>query len=327
MEKYILQKQDYEDISFLINVSKALGEIYKELYEIENKLGKNSKEYQECLKRLNSFIDIESNIYNGIKNSFNKCLVIIEYLEESMKNKIDVDKYSIIFDNVYSNELLRIIIRLKKIMFESEEKIVSLIEFPDENVKQPIVKAFAYSSRIFSVAKIDTLKCFLAILKKDNLNEFYTEMKYKISYLCPEIEEEFLNNGFEVDNNPYISAQLFTDFLSTDKTLLENVRLTEFSDNLNEQIDEFVKYVNSDLENSKIKNNLILRTYFLRSLIIFIDSDIIEKIKENFQKEIISKCDNSYLVHMKRSLNILGDCFNHQKEDIEVPKLLTLKKL
>lgn len=327
MEKYILQKQDYEDISFLINVSKALGEIYKELYEIENKLGKNSKEYQECLKRLNSFIDIESNIYNGIKNSFNKCLVIIEYLEESMKNKIDVDKYSIIFDNVYSNELLRIIIRLKKIMFESEEKIVSLIEFPDKNVKQPIVKAFAYSSRIFSVAKLDTLKCFLAILKKDNLNEFYTEMKYKISYLCPEIEEEFLNNGFEVDNNPYISAQLFTDFLSTDKTLLENVRLTEFSDNLNEQIDEFVKYVNSDLENSKIKNNLILRTYFLRSLIIFIDCDIIEKIKENFQKEIISKCDNSYLVHMKRSLNILGDCFNHQKEDIEVPKLLTLKKL
>ena len=327
MEKYILQKQDYEDISFLINVSKALGEIYKELYEIENKLGKNSKEYQECLKRLNSFIDIENNIYNGIKNSFNKCLVIIEYLEESMKNKIDVDKYSIIFDNVYSNELLRIIIRLKKIMFESEEKIVSLIEFPDENVKQPIVKAFAYSSRIFSVAKLDTLKCFLAILKKDNLNEFYTEMKYKISYLCPEIEEEFLNNGFEVDNNPYISAQLFTDFLSTDKTLLENVRLTEFSDNLNEQIDEFVKYVNSDLENSKIKNNLILRTYFLRSLIIFIDCDIIEKIKENFQKEIISKCDNSYLVHMKRSLNILGDCFNHQKEDIEVPKLLTLKKL
>lgn len=327
MEKYILQKQDYEDISFLINVSKALGEIYKELYEIENKLGKNSKEYQECLKRLNSFIDIESNIYNGIKNSFNKCLVIIEYLEESMKNKIEVDKYSIIFDNVYSNELLRIIIRLKKIMFESEEKIVSLIEFPDKNVKQPIVKAFAYSSRIFSVAKLDTLKCFLAILKKDNLNEFYTEMKYKISYLCPEIEEEFLNNGFEVDNNPYISAQLFTDFLSTDKTLLENVRLTEFSDNLNEQIDEFVKYVNSDLENSKIKNNLILRTYFLRSLIIFIDCDIIEKIKENFQKEIISKCDNSYLVHMKRSLNILGDCFNHQKEDIEVPKLLTLKKL
>lgn len=327
MEKYILQKQDYEDISFLINVSKALGEIYKELYEIENKLGKNSKEYQECLKRLNSFIDIENNIYNGIKNSFNKCLVIIEYLEESMKNKIDVDKYSIIFDNVYSNELLRIIIRLKKIMFESEEKIVSLIEFPDKNVKQPIVKAFAYSSRIFSVAKLDTLKCFLAILKKDNLNEFYTEMKYKISYLCPEIEEEFLNNGFEVDNNPYISAQLFTDFLSTDKTLLENVRLTEFSDNLNEQIDEFVKYVNSDLVNSKIKNNLILRTYFLRSLIIFIDCDIIEKIKENFQKEIISKCDNSYLVHMKRSLNILGDCFNHQKEDIEVPKLLTLKKL
>lgn len=327
MEKYILQKQDYEDISFLINVSKALGEIYKELYEIENKLGKNSKEYQECLKRLNSFIDIENNIYNGIKNSFNKCLVIIEYLEESMKNKIDVDKYSIIFDNVYSNELLRIIIRLKKIMFESEEKIVSLIEFPDENVKQPIVKAFAYSSRIFSVAKLDTLKCFLAILKKDNLNEFYTEMKYKISYLFPEIEEEFLNNGFEVDNNPYISAQLFTDFLSTDKTLLKNIRLTEFSDNLNEQIDEFVKYVNSDLENSKIKNNLILRTYFLRSLIIFIDCDIIEKIKENFQKEIISKCDNSYLVHMKRSLNILGDCFNHQKEDIEVPKLLTLKKL
>lgn len=327
MGKYVLQKQDYEDISFLINVSKALGEIYKELYEIENKLGKNSKEYQECLKRLNSFIDIENNIYNGIKNSFNKCLVIIEYLEESMKNKIDVDKYSIIFDNVYSNELLRIIIRLKKFMFESEEKIVSLIEFPDENVKQPIVKAFAYSSRIFSVAKLDTLKCFLAILKKDNLNEFYTEMKYKISYLCPEIEEEFLNNGFEVDNNPYISAQLFTDFLSTDKTLLENLRLTEFSDNLNEQIDEFVKYVNSDLENSKIKNNLILRTYFLRSLIIFIDCDIIEKIKENFQKEIISKCDNSYLVHMKRSLNILGDCFNHQKEDIEVPKLLTLKKL
>lgn len=327
MEKYILKKEDYEDISFLINVSKALGEIYKELYEIENKLGKNSKEYQECLKRLNSFIDIENNIYNGIKNNFNKCLVIIEYLEQSLKNKIDVDKYSIIFDNVYSNELLRIIIRLKKFMFESEEKIVSLIEFPDENVKQPIVKAFAYSSRIFSVAKLDTLKCFLAILKKDNLNEFYTEMKYKTSYLFPEIEEEFLNNSFEVDNNPYISAQLFTDFLSTDKTLLENVRLTEFSDNLNEQIDEFVKYVNSDLENSKIKNNLILRTYFLRSLIIFIDSDIIEKIKENFQKEIISKCDNSYLVHMKESLNILGDCFNHQKEDIEVPKLLTLKKL
>ena len=326
MEKYVLKKEDYEDISFLINISKSLGGIYIELTKIENKFGKNSKEYQEHLNSLKSLINVENNIYNGMKKEFNKCLAFIEYLENLMGNKIDVDNYAIIFDDIYSNEFLRIIIRLKKYVLETEEKFETLNGFPDENIKQPITKAFAYSSKIFSVVQMDSLRCFLAILNKDNLNELCIDMKYKISYLFPEIEDEFLDNNFDINNNPYISAQLFTDLLSRDKTLLDNIRLAEFRDNLNEKIDIFCKYDNFKLKNNNTKKNLIMRMYFLRALIIFVDSDIIDKMSINFQKDIIAEGNRPYLTNIVDSLKILGECFNHQNEDIEIPKVLTLNK-
>lgn len=323
MGKYILQKQDYEDISFLINISKSIKDMYKELNKTENKFGNDSDEYKKNLERLKTLLNLENNIYNRLKNDFYKCEAIIEYLTNLKEYKTSNNSYDFLFDDTYDLEIARIIIKLNEYMLDRNYTLYT--EFEDKSIKNQISKSINYTLKIFPVLQLDTLRCFLAIIKRENQTELSTYMKYKVSYLFPQIEKEFLNNNFEIVTNPYISAQLVTDLLSNNNSLLFNIRMSEFIEKFNDQIDEFVNYDDFDLQKPKIKNNLLLRIYFLRSLLIFIDSNTIDKIHGSINEYISAQFNE--ISNIKNILIFLNDCFEHQKEDVEIPKVLTLKKL
>ena len=324
MEKYILQKQDYEDSSFLINISKSIEDIYNELNKAENKFGNASNEYKNVLTRLKSLLNLENNIYNRFKNNFYKCEAVINYLTNLNEYKIAKNSYDLLFDETYNLEIARIIIKLNNYMIETSHNFVLHSNFNNEAIKDRISIASDYTLKIFSALQLDNLRCFLAIIKKEKLNELSTYMKYKISYLFPQIEEEFLNNNFEVNNNPYVLSQLVTDLFSQNKTLLNNIRLSEFMEIFNEQINSIIQINNFDLKKLKIKNNLLLRIYFLRAVLIFIDKDTVEGIHNSIKSYIMGQFND--IDNVKNSLNFINECFEHQKEDVEVPKVLTLKK-
>lgn len=224
---------------------------------------------------------------------------------------------------MYNLEISRIIIKLNKYIIEKSHDLISKLEIEDENVKNQLFKDSNYAFYISSILHLDTLRCFLAILKQDNLNELSTYMKYKISCLFSEMEEEFLDNNFEIDTNPYISAQLYTDLFS-EKETLKAIRTSQFLENSYIQIDHFLKYSDCDLEDSKIKDDLIMRMCFLRSLLIFLDNDKSNETLYQLNQFIMS--ETGYY-KTKKILNLFGESFRHQKEDIKIPKILTLRKI
>ena len=318
MGKYILQKQDYEDISFLINISKSIKDIYKELNETENKFGKDSDEYKKCLERLKSLLNLENNIYDRLKKDFYKCDAIVNYLRNSEEYKEIKNIYDLLLNETYDMEMARIVIKLDKFIVSKRQELTK-----DEYEKKQINEDYYFSFNISSLVILDTLRCFLAVLKKDKLNELSTYMKYKVSYLFSEIEEEFLDNSFEIDSNPYVSAQLYCDLFNQNEQLLMTIRTLEFIENVNNQLEYFLSYSNLDLENPEIKNNLFLRTYFLRAILIFVDNETVDKMYGSLKNYI----DTESNYYVKDILNLFCDSFNHSIEDCEIPKTLTLKKL
>lgn len=56
MEKYDMSKSDCEDISFLINTSKAIKDIYNKLINLEKENAKDSEVYNSCLKELKNLL-------------------------------------------------------------------------------------------------------------------------------------------------------------------------------------------------------------------------------------------------------------------------------
>ena len=65
MEKYDMSKSDCEDISFLINTSKAIKDIYNKLINLEKENAKDSEVYNSCLKELKSLLGLRCDVSSG----------------------------------------------------------------------------------------------------------------------------------------------------------------------------------------------------------------------------------------------------------------------
>ena len=112
MEKYDMSKSDCEDISFLINTSKAIKDIYNKLINLEKENAKDSEVYNSCLKELKSLLEVEENIYKRLDNSTKE--KYISYLKNLNEYRVTNKSYEILFDNNINLEILRILLKLDK---------------------------------------------------------------------------------------------------------------------------------------------------------------------------------------------------------------------
>ena len=83
------------------------------------------------------------------------------------------------------------------------------------------------------------------------------------------------------------------------------------------------KYYDYDLKNNDVRSKIIIQSYYIRSLIIVSDEETVNEVKELFFYGTYDLLD---LRHDSQVLELFGDCFNHQKEDVEIPKIVSLKR-
>lgn len=316
MDEEILKKHDYEDIDFLINISRVIKENYEQLYKIEKEFGKSSIEYKNCIEELKKNINIEKNIYNRINTSSIKCHSVIKYLTNLGKYNTTLDSYDLLLNDSYDIEISRIIINLNYYMID--QKITNELNKKNGRIIDSSIKYILLLHNM----RTDNIKSFLAILNQENIDDLTIYMKYKVSYLFSEIEQEFINNEFEIDKNPYSITRMYNDILYKDDYIMNETRLKLFVINFVEQIKIFRNCYNLELQNLKVKNDLIKRIFLLRALLIFIEDKEIGEFKEQFNKVIENSSAN-----VIKALELLGKCFDYQKQDLRMLKILTFKKI
>lgn len=324
MEKYDMSKSDCEDISFLINTSKAIKDIYNKLINLEKENAKDYEVYNSCLKELKSLLEIEENIYKKLDNSTKE--KYISYLKNLNEYRVTNKSYEILFDNNINLEILRVLLKLDKnknyIDFIND---VGLDKY-DNGFQFLISKLIEDNKKIFYQLYLDNLRCFLVILDKENHNTIdseYVNIIYRISFLFSEIEDELIQNKFKINNEPYLLAKMFIDMYNQDEKLLNSIRYIIFSNHLNMSLDNIRNYYNYDLKNYNIRNKIIIQSNYMRSLIILLDEETVKEVRDLF---FYGTYNILGLSRINQVLELFGDCFNHQKEDVEIPKIVSLKR-
>lgn len=323
MEKYDMSKSDCEDISFLINTSKAIKDIYNKLINLEKENAKDSEVYNSCLKELKNLLEIEENICNRLDNATKE--KYISYLKNLNEYRVTNKSYEILFDNNINLEILRILLKLDKNRNYIDFINDAGLDRYDNGFQFLISKLIEDNKKIFYQLHLDNLRCFLAILDKENSRNIDSEsinIIYRISFLFSEIEEELIQNKFKINDEPYLLTKMFIDIYNQDENLLNSIRYIIFSNHLNMSLDNIKNYYNYDLKNDNIRRKIIVQSYYIRSLIILLEEETVNELKNLFSYGIGNQLS---LNHISQVLKLFGDCFNHQKEDVEIPKIVSLR--
>ncbi|HIS90138.1 MAG TPA: hypothetical protein IAC20_00565, partial [Candidatus Faecisoma merdavium] len=150
-------------------------------------------------------------------------------------------------------------------------------------------------------------------------------IKYKVSYLVQDIEEEFINNGFNIEELPSVTQ---TNYYKsrTDINVMEQIQFQNFKQQFVKQLDYILNYSDFSLRSEYKRNDIILRICYLKGMLMLLDEKLVHEINTIFDEYTNSAKKEKEFKHCKQLLCLLDDCFNLQNEDKENSKNF-IKKL
>ena len=311
MQENILNTSDYEIINGLINLSKSIRKIYKKLRNIECKKGKDNDDYNYYLNFLKMVLDYEKTIYDKISLKSKK--EYIKYLENTTNCRSFNDISDILFGNHYNLPVFRVISILKRNSNLSEFSFVQNLDVLNDKTKADFLKLIAYSKSRMSKLQTDNIRSFLNVLNGTENKKLITYIKYKVSYLVQDIEEEFINNGFNIEELPSVIP---TNYYKsrTDINVMEQIQFQNFKQQFIKQLDYILNYSDFSLRSEYKRNDIILRICYLKGMLLLLDEKLVYEINTIFDEYTNSAKKEKEYKHCKQLLCFLENYFNFQKE-------------
>ncbi len=311
--KYILTKNDYEDIRTLIIISNSIWENYQILANLEIAGKKETADYQRTIEKLRSTIGIEPAIYSRLGTDFPKLSSIISYLESIGSSNLRRDRLEAIIEEQGANHLsieriLRKIdgsIYINKEMKQDMESAFSEKGLDgDEKFRQQFLKHLEVGANVMnaymtvqSSIEEDKYACCLSILKKLIESPFYkdvrqqlTMMKYRIAFICGNIEEMMLTQNFEILSQVYLQARCVAQ-IQKQEEFITAMALTQSSViTIRRQTDILLSnYDNTVVSNKDKKAEALIRLCMLRASLLFLPSKGVFTENEIFHSTIDSR--------------------------------------
>lgn len=207
----------------IYDVSKAIKKLYEELYTLEIKGMKNSKQYQENLHLLIKGLNFETVLYNNIPRSPRQVAKFFAVLKKEPNTEI----------------ASRIKNRLTNILAEIEKQSKNSLPTAIQNLANPSASSVRNNPKAVQTAKYFDY-CFEAALLNElcrysSIKESFKRYKYIFATDVCEVEENLLRNNFSY--NGHLSMDLdrydrtLFDIFST-KKVKENIGILQDLDNL-----------------------------------------------------------------------------------------------
>lgn len=281
-----LTKNDKDLIEKLLNLDKEIYNSYNLLanYEINNETLK----YEEEKEKLKKLIDFEDSIYK------------LENLTE--KRIIDISIYcSNMIRYIYEEDIhdKKTDLSYKRILM----KIGNIIT--DKDDKNKILKNFLLidNTRTEMLYLNETIK---TINKTSLKNALIKNEKYEELFINPCIEQELLDNNFTfTDKNIYESAKLISSYLNIDSSIYEDLKTQYLLKCIIGRTKTLLLIPNTLTFFDDIKAISITHKCHIKAALIYLDNDIIEKLKE----DVLSKDEN------RVNYNMVKEAFNEVDDD------------
>lgn len=280
-----LTKNDKDLIEKLLNLDKEIYNSYNLLanYEINNETLK----YEEEKENLKKLIDLEDSIYK-LENLTEKRIIDISiYCSNMIKYIYEED----IHDKKTDLSYKRILMKIGNIITDKDDK-------------NKILKNFLLidNTRTEMFYLNETIK---TINKTSLKNALIKNEKYEELFINPCIEQELLDNNFTfTDKNIYESAKLISSYLNIDSSIYEDLKTQYLLKCIIGRTKTLLLIPNTLTFFDDIKAISITHKCHIKAALIYLDDDIIEKLKE----DVLSQDENRVNYNMvKEAFNEVDD--------------------
>ena len=281
-----LTKDDKDLIEKLLKLDKEIYNSYNHLanYEINNETLK----YEEEKEKLKKLIDFEDSIYK-LENLTEKRIIDISiYCSNMIKYIYEED----IHDKKTDLSYKRILMKIGNIITDKDDK-------------NKILKNFLLidNTRTEMFYLNETIK---TINKTSLKNALIKNEKYEELFINPCIEQELLDNNFTfTDKNIYESAKLISSYLNIESSIYEDLKTQYLLKCIIGRTKTLLLIPNTLTFFDDIKAISITHKCHIKAALIYLDDDIIEKLKE----DVLSQDEN------RVNYNMVKEAFNEVNDD------------
>lgn len=331
---YKFDSKEIEKIDRLINITASIDETYKGLYKLELEGKKNTAEYKKLLEYLKSLRNIENNLYNDENLTLEKCSMWANYI---LSNKVHKEFFDGIEGIIIRDQKYRIFMRIlgilkKKVIYDVNnmtrlipKQMKDLIKnqnIPDLNK----LTNYAVKSNIDinKAVEKDTFNAFLLLLQEFTDDDKYLDItyellqtKYDISFIDVDVENDMINNNFNIQNVLYENARFTADLYQMPLKALTMIKDSNGSRNAMIQISEIIKINDEDYDEENKLITSILRQCLLRASLLSLTDDMIADVNFKFHEIIDCKEYLSRNPQNDISENAIINCFKGIKKDKE----------
>lgn len=347
MKKYELTPQDLQDIEELLIISQRIKFIYDKLSLLESSLKKYTDEYTKLIDELKIILKKENEIYIRIgDNPVKLSELLFKLFDCDQPNAVDT------FNHARDNNLKELIkarigARLEKTLtdadFSEDEEIDEEIACLDYDAAEAlssdeagissimdmedVEKQFKYMSSLEDSAEIDVLNTILAILNKyihdsnyQAIRLFLIRFKYMLSFAFQKVEQDFLENNFEINSDLYWGAKLVVDVHNGDINDLKKSNEGFSEDIIYEQSDNLTRLIFEDLSNITNFGSAVISEIIIRASLLFSTDETLKNFRNFILCELKDSEEDNKIIE-----SVVSRAVNSVDEDKTLPRIVSFK--
>ena len=330
-------KEELTIIESFLKSSQNIKNIYDKLEQLDINNLKNNEEYITLINKLKKEIIKENNKYKNNNLTTEKKAKIIELLANNHNlskkeniniiiNQQDNDLITRRVFNILTNQTIPNIDYTKKHIPTDLLELLNTYGLPIKNNKT--FKEINNYTKIQLAISNDINIIFLSILQ-ENLNLWkYSQYKnnllksfYSTLFINKDIEEQLINNNFNMNNNIYISSKLTNDLLKSNSIIYNTITSILVEPQLNLHITNLLKIKDNEYNYPSINIYSIITECYIRSLLTFLTNDRIQYLKQQFHYIINN---TTYQKNNRNSQETIINCFNNVKHDKSKKRIISL---
>ncbi len=328
----MLSKDILENIQTLLAVTSSINETYTKLDELEANDKKENSEYKSYIASLKSSLELEKSIYERFPNDLD-VLSKIEYVINDNKDYwLNFNLQENIDAILNHNNYIKLRIHLK--LFNKMLGIKNAEFIINTNDKDVLNKQSTRSILIINATVIrDFLNTLVVILnsylndpKYNVIKNLLLDVKYGISYLYEEIENDFLENNFNINSDLYWVANVVADYYQLDTQKLKAIQRGTVYNLYVNKINNIIKIsLDENSDKQEIFDYVIGEILVRVSLILFGDKTVEFLKKQRLQLSPTSPHDAIGMEILGSAQKRVDKVFEIYDKDKELPQVISLK--
>lgn len=347
MAGYKLTNEDIKDIEELLKITQRIKYLYDKLILLECGLRKYTDEYKKVLDELRTALSIENKLYLKIgDNPVKLSELLFKLFDCEQPNAVDTFNYAR-DNNVQELIKSRIGFRLEKTVTDADfiedeevEEELSCLDYDavevlssDEDEISPIMdmedveKQFRYMSSLEDYAELDVLNTILAILNKyindsnyQTIRLFLIRFKYMLSFAFQKIEQDLLENNFEINPDLYWGAKLVVDVHNGNINDLKKSNEGFSEDIIYEQSDNLTRLIFEDLSNITNFGSAVISEIIIRASLLFSTDETIKNFRNFILCELKDSEEDNKIIE-----SVVSRAVNSVDEDKTLPRIVSFK--